>query len=90
MTRMPTHFIPHGGGPCFFMENDPPDTWDKLADFLRSLPSTLPEKPKAVLVNSGHWEEHPVAVNAGAAPPLLFDYYGFPKHTYELNLSSAG
>ncbi|MHA1566449.1 MAG: dioxygenase, partial [Alphaproteobacteria bacterium] len=28
--RLPTLFIPHGGGPCFFMEwtMGPPDTWD--------------------------------------------------------------
>ena len=90
MTRFPTHFIPHGGGPCFFMENDPPDTWDRLAAWLRELPTTLPEKPRAIVVVSGHWEEHPVAVNAGAAPPMLFDYYGFPPHTYELSYPAPG
>jgi len=90
MTRFPTHFIPHGGGPCFFMENDPPDTWDPLAAWLRALPSTLPEKPKAIVVISGHWEEHPVAVNAGAHPPMLFDYYGFPRRTYELSYPAPG
>ncbi len=90
MTRLPTHFIPHGGGPCFYMENDPPETWDKLAGWLRGLTASLPEKPKAILVISGHWEEHPVAINAGAAPPLLFDYYGFPQHTYELKHAAPG
>jgi aromatic ring-opening dioxygenase catalytic subunit (LigB family) len=89
-TRFPTHFIPHGGGPCFFMESDPPETWDKLAAWLHALPSTLPEKPKAIIVISGHWEEHPVAVNGGAHPPLLFDYYGFPPHTYELTYPAPG
>ncbi len=32
MTRMPTYFIPHGGGPCFFMDpfpGTPVDTWDR-------------------------------------------------------------
>ena len=90
MSRMPTHFIPHGGGPCFFMENDPPDTWDPLAAWLRSVISTLPGRPKAIVAISGHWEEHPVAVNAGAHPPMLFDYYGFPKHTYELSYPAPG
>ncbi|HCE23562.1 MAG TPA: dioxygenase, partial [Hyphomonas sp.] len=32
-TKMPTLFIPHGGGPCFFMDwtlmGGPVDTWDK-------------------------------------------------------------
>ncbi|HIG24261.1 MAG TPA: dioxygenase, partial [Acidimicrobiia bacterium] len=30
--RLPTVFIPHGGGPCFFMDwtMGPADTWDEL------------------------------------------------------------
>ena len=71
MSRMPTLFIPHGGGPCFFMDWDPPHTWDKMAAFLRGVPASLPEKPKAVLIISGHWEEAQVTVQTGAKPPLL-------------------
>lgn len=37
MTRMPTLFIPHGGGPCFFMEWYPPDTWDRHRSFLEGI-----------------------------------------------------
>jgi aromatic ring-opening dioxygenase catalytic subunit (LigB family) len=29
-------------------------------------------------------------VNAGAHPPLLFDYSGFPKHTYQLTFGAPG
>ena len=90
--RMPTLFIPHGGGPCFFMEwtLGPRDTWDRLADWLRSVPSLLPAPPTALVVVSGHWEASPVQVNAGKAPPLLFDYSGFPPHTYELTWPAPG
>ena len=37
--RMPTLFIPHGGGPCFFMDwtQGPADTWDRMEAWLRSL-----------------------------------------------------
>ena len=90
MSRMPTLFIPHGGGPCFFMDWDPPHTWDRMATFLRGLQASLPEKPKAVLVISGHWEEAQVTVQTGAKPPLLFDYYGFPAHTYQLIFPAPG
>lgn len=86
----PTFYIPHGGGPCFFMECNPPDLWDKLAAFLKSIPGQLPEKPKAIVVISGHWEEPVVAVNAAPAPPLLFDYYNFPPQTYELTYPVPG
>jgi len=89
---MPTLFIPHGGGPCFFMDWNmgPPDTWDKMAAWLRGLVATLPEKPGAVLVISGHWEEAHATVNTAANPPLFFDYYGFPPHTYELTYPAPG
>jgi len=82
-SRQPTFYLPHGGGPCFFMENTrgPANMWDSMAAFLRGLVATLPEKPKAVVIVSGHWEERRFAVNTAANPALLFDYYGFPEHT---------
>jgi len=90
MGRQPTVFIPHGGGPCFFMDWNPPNTWNKHIEFLRALPGTLKEKPKAMLVISGHWEEDKVTVQDNPAPDLLFDYYGFPPHTYELTFPAPG
>jgi aromatic ring-opening dioxygenase catalytic subunit (LigB family) len=90
--RLPTLFIPHGGGPCFFMEPafGPKDTWDRLAAYLRGLAAEIGTSPKAVLVISGHWETENPTVNAGAHPPLLFDYYNFPEHTYRLTYPAPG
>lgn len=90
MTRMPTMFIPHGGGPCFFMDWDPPETWNRQRDFLADVPTSLPETPKALLVISGHWEEPQFTVQKNPTPPLLFDYNGFPPHTYELTWPAPG
>lgn len=89
---MPTLYIPHGGGPCFFMDwtMGPPDTWDRMAEFLRGIDGTLPQTPKALLVVSGHWETKVPTVLASPSPPLLFDYYGFPQHTYELTWPAPG
>ena len=91
--RLPTLYIPHGGGPCFFMEVPPglpPDLWDRMAAYLRGLDGSLGVRPRAVLVISGHWEmEHPT-VNTGTQPSLLFDYYGFPAHTYQLKYPAPG
>ncbi|GAA4332966.1 class III extradiol ring-cleavage dioxygenase [Pigmentiphaga soli] len=90
-TPLPTYFIPHGGGPCFFMEwPGDPHMWDRMADFLRGLAGDAGARPKAVLVVSGHWQEDAFTVNAGARPPLLFDYYGFPPHTYQLQYPAPG
>ena len=87
----PTYFINHGGGPCFFLEPGPMrDTWSELEAYLRSFAKRLDERPRAILVISGHWEEARPTVNAGAAPPLLFDYRGFPTHTYRLTWPAPG
>ncbi|HXC60913.1 MAG TPA: class III extradiol ring-cleavage dioxygenase [Steroidobacteraceae bacterium] len=86
---LPSFYVPHGGGPCFFMD-DPQGTWTGMAQFLRTLPSTLPEKPQAILMVSGHWETRGFALTAAERPPLVFDYYGFPPHTYQLRYDAPG
>jgi aromatic ring-opening dioxygenase catalytic subunit (LigB family) len=90
--RLPTFFIPHGGGPCFFMDPPPayPRMWDGLAAYLRGIDASLGVRPKAVLVISGHWENPLPTLNAAAKPGLLFDYYGFPEHTYRLKYPAPG
>ena len=90
MSRLPTLFIPHGGGPCFFMDWDPPDTWDRMAEYLRRMPDDIAERPKALVVISGHWEEKVVTVQSNPAPPLLYDYYGFPESTYQITFPAPG
>lgn len=89
---LPTLFIPHGAGPCFFMDwtRGPADTWDKTAAWLKSLVAGLPERPKAILVISGHWEEDRFTVGSSPRPPLIFDYYGFPEPTYRLRFDAPG
>ena len=90
MTTQPSLFIPHGGGPCFFMP-DPRATWSRMGDYLRSLAATLPEPPRAILVVSGHWEERAFTfTGAEAHPGLIFDYYGFPPETYQLTWPAPG
>jgi aromatic ring-opening dioxygenase catalytic subunit (LigB family) len=93
MTTMPSLFIPHGGGPCFFMDPDggPADAmWQPMQAYLAGLIDSLPARPKAILLVSGHWEEDQVTVHSGDGHPLLFDYYGFPEHTYQLRWDAPG
>jgi aromatic ring-opening dioxygenase catalytic subunit (LigB family) len=86
----PSLFIPHGGGPCFFMP-DPRGTWTKMGDYLRGLAASLPEQPRAILVVSGHWEEQAFTFTGAAEHPgLIFDYYGFPPETYQLAWPAPG
>lgn len=87
---LPTLFIPHGGGPCFFMEWNPPNAWNRMADWLRSVGDLVGTRPTAVVVISAHWQAPAYTVNTQAAPGLLYDYYGFPEHTYQLQYPVAG
>ncbi|MGY0633748.1 DODA-type extradiol aromatic ring-opening family dioxygenase [Luteimonas sp. A478] len=88
--RMPTFFIPHGAGPCFFMDWNPPGTWDGMAAFLRGIAATLPQAPRAIVLVSGHWLEPKFRLTGHTAPSLIYDYGGFPPHTYELTYSAPG
>ena len=89
-SSMPTWFIPHGGGPCFFMDWNPPHAWDRMADFLKGLAATLPSPPKAIVVVSAHWLESAFSVTSGAQSALIYDYQGFPPHTYALQYPAPG
>ena len=90
--RQPAIFLPHGGGPCFFMEWTwgPADTWHATQRFLEGLAAALPAPPKAIVVVSGHWEEPAFTASTAANPQPIFDYSGFPAATYELSWPAPG
>ena len=71
--RQPAIFLPHGAGPCFFMDWTwgPAKTWQPTQRFLEGLASTLPVAPKAILVISGHWEEPVFTASAVESPGLI-------------------
>lgn len=87
---MPTWFIPHGAGPCFFMDWNPKDAWNKTGKFLKDLPLTLSNQPKAILMISAHWMESTISLTGAQNPELIYDYHGFPAHTYDLQYPTKG
>jgi aromatic ring-opening dioxygenase catalytic subunit (LigB family) len=90
--RQPAIFLPHGGGPCFFMDWNwgPEDTWAKTQQYLEGIEASLPAPPKAIVVVSGHWEERAFTASAAVRPEMIYDYYGFPEHTYRLTWPAPG
>lgn len=72
------------------MDWTPADTWTSLQHWLQSFPSAVPEKPKAILVISGHWAQKDFTVQDNPSPDLIFDYHGFPPHTYDLTWPAQG
>jgi len=87
--RMPVIFVSHGGGPWPWGEGMREQFAVTEREFAR-LPSLLPGKPRAVLVISGHWEESEFTLATSAHPSTIYDYSGFPPHTYELKYPAPG
>jgi aromatic ring-opening dioxygenase catalytic subunit (LigB family) len=88
--RMPAVYLPHGGGPSFFMTGERKQRYQATEDFLRSIPSLLPAQPTAILIVSAHWEESVPSFTGGQHPELIYDYYGFPPETYALQYPAPG
>lgn len=89
-TRLPTYFISHGGGPWPWLDGPFRATFDKLEQSLFAIRRELAEVPRAVLVVTGHWEEDGFAVSSGESPGMVYDYYGFPEHTYHIRYAAPG
>ncbi|MDQ2857396.1 MAG: dioxygenase [Candidatus Eremiobacteraeota bacterium] len=87
---LPTYFISHGGGPCFDMEWPSGNPFARLQASLSGFAAELGKQPRALLVVSAHWEESVPTVTAHPKPPLIYDYTGFPAHTYALRYDVPG
>jgi aromatic ring-opening dioxygenase catalytic subunit (LigB family) len=65
--------------------------YDKLEASLQATRREVdPGKPRAALVVTAHWEEPAFTVSSGAAPGMIYDYYNFPPHTYEITYAAPG
>lgn len=89
MSRLPTYFLSHGGGPWPWVDGMR-DLFARSAQAFSAIPGTLPQRPKAVLMITGHWEAPGFAVSTGEHPPMDYDYSGFPPHTYALQYPAPG
>lgn len=88
--RLPTYFISHGGGPWPYLQGEFRRPFDKLEQSLLDMRRELGDRPKAVLMVSGHWEEDGFAVSSGETPGMVYDYYGFPDYTYNIRYGAPG
>lgn len=89
MTRLPTFFISHGGGPWPWVP-EMRKTMPLLEQSLVDIVANLPDQPRAILVISGHWDEPAFTVMTSPTPPMVYDYYGFPEYTYHISYPAPG
>ncbi len=87
--RLPTYFISHGGGPWPFMP-EMADAMRPLAQSLTDIPRQLGEIPKAVLMITAHWEASAFTLGTHPNPGMVYDYRGFPPHTYQVVYPAPG
>ncbi|QES45994.1 dioxygenase [Streptomyces venezuelae] len=78
---MPALYLSHGAPP---LADDP--VWPgELAAWSAGLP-----RPKVILMVSAHWEEAPLALSATETLPLVYDFWGFPEHYYQVTYAAPG
>jgi 4,5-DOPA dioxygenase extradiol len=74
---LPAIFVSHGS-PMLAIEDA------QARQFLASLPEILPERPKAILMISAHWERLRPAVSSPPANETIHDFGGFPPALYQI------
>ncbi|OZM72845.1 dioxygenase [Amycolatopsis antarctica] len=79
--RSPVLYLSHGAPP---LADDL--RWTRqLADWAGTL-----DTPTAILIVSAHWEEAPLTLGATTTVPLVYDFWGFPQHYYQVTYPAPG
>ncbi|KIW10304.1 hypothetical protein PV08_11266 [Exophiala spinifera] len=87
--RTPVYFVSHGGPNTMYDTKHP--VYPKLQAIGKEITEQV--KPSAVVVFSAHWQaERPntIEVNVSENEPLLYDFYGFPRHYYSEKFPNRG
>ena len=79
---LPSLFISHGS-PMLALDSG------ASGAALSGLAERLP-RPRAVLVQSAHWESSELLVGSAAQPATWHDFHGFPTQLYQLDYPAAG
>lgn len=82
----PILFLPHGGGPLPLLGDT---NHQEMIKFMHEIIPSL-GIPASILIISAHWEEELVTITSGNNPSLIYDYYGFPEESYQLEYPAPG
>ena len=81
-----TLYLSHGGGPLPLLGDE---SHKEMVACLKDIAASI-KKPAAIIVISAHWEETIPTITSGALPSLIYDYYGFPEESYNIEYSCPG
>ena len=62
---------------------------EEMVQSLRSVAANT-ERPEAIIVVSAHWEERVATITSAANPGIIYDCYGFPPESYEIQYPAPG
>ena len=79
-------FLSHGGGPLPLLGDA---GHREMVQNLQHVVTRIP-KPSAILLISAHWEAARPTLTAASQPALIYDYYGFPDESYEIQYPCPG
>lgn len=85
-TRSRILYLSHGGGPLPLLGDE---GHREMVDQLEQLATRL-VKPSAIIVISAHWEESRPTITGAMNPALIYDYYGFPAESYDIEYPATG
>lgn len=90
MSRLPTYYVSHGGGPWPWMREQTGGRYDRLEASLQAMAQAHQGQVRAILMVTAHWETPDFTLSSSAQPGMLYDYYGFPPHTYQVHYRAPG
>jgi len=79
-------YLSHGGGPLPLLGDA---GHREMVEQLGTIAAHI-KRPAAILVVSAHWEAPVASVTHHAQPPLIYDYFGFPRQAYSIQYPAPG
>lgn len=79
-------YLSHGGGPLPLL-GEPSHA--EMVGVLQNIAAQV-GTPAAIIVISAHWEADRPSITSAAAPPLVYDYSGFPPAAYAIEYPAPG